>query len=71
MNSFVTDSGVRGIRVRHFAQGGGQLAARSETRDLDTGDERSEHDFDAQEPIYKALRALPFAALLQAQEGAR
>jgi hypothetical protein len=63
-NSFVTDEGMRGTRVRHFA-GGRQISVKSETRDLSSGDKRSEDEFDAKEPIYPSLSALPFAAQLQ------
>lgn len=64
MNSFAEDNGMRGIRVRHFGPGGRQLFMTSETRDIQSDEKRSDNQFKEQEPIYRTVSALPFAALL-------
>jgi hypothetical protein len=64
MNSFAEDEGMRGTRVRHFGPGGRQIFMTSETHDIQTGEKRSDNQFHEQEPIYRTVSALPFAALL-------
>jgi hypothetical protein len=40
----------------------------SETRAIETDEKRSENEFQEQEPIYRTVSALPFAALMMPPE---
>jgi hypothetical protein len=68
MNSFAGDEGMRGFRVRYFASGGRQIFMTSETREIESDEKRSENEFPEQEPIYRTVSALPFAALMMPPE---
>jgi hypothetical protein len=64
MNSFAGDENMRGFRVRYFGTGGRQIFATSETREIESDEKRSDNEFPQQEPIYRTVSALPFAALM-------
>jgi hypothetical protein len=68
MNSFAGDEGMRGFRVRYFSAGGRQIFMTSETREIESDEKRSENEFQEQEPIYRTVSALPFAALMMPPE---